>query len=131
MILVDTSVWIDHFKGRDTRQVVYLSEAILRHDDICLCGLILTEILQGVRSDTEYKKVKAGLASLVFLPMAIQSYYLAAEIYRSAKGKGETIRSSMDCLIAACAIEHNTHLLQADRDYSTIAKFSKLKIVEL
>ncbi len=131
MILVDTSVWIDHFKGRDTRQVAYLSEAVLQHEDICLCGLILTEILQGVRSDAEHKKVKAGLASLIFLPMTKPCYYLAAEIYRSAKANGETIRSSMDCLIAACAIEHGTHLLQADRDYLTIAKFSKLKIVEL
>ena len=129
MILVDTSVWIDYFRGASTRQADYLQQAIQRDDDLCTCGIIVTEILQGIPSDEELREVKNDLASLIFLPMPDQSYYLAANIYRKAKSKGLMIRSTIDCLIGACAIENGAILLQNDKDYQAIARVSSLRLI--
>ena len=129
MTLVDTGVWIDYFKGRTYPEVVYLSTAIEHDEDICLSGIIFTEILQGIISEKEYRTVKSYLESLIFLSMPQEAYELAATIYRSARQNGYTIRNTVDCLIAACAIFHKVHLLQNDKDYQTIKRFSELKLI--
>ena len=131
MILVDTSVWIDHFQGRSTAQTQFLSEAVDKNVDLCLCGMVLTEILQGIQNEREYRSTRSALENLIFLPTSMETYILAADIYRSARSKGESIRNTIDCLIAACAISHHVPLLQHDRDYSVIAKFSKLKLIQV
>ena len=131
MILVDTSVWINHFRGEVTPETDFLSKALEANEDVCISGIVLTEILQGVRQDKEYKLVRSSLEELILLPMSNQAYYLAADIYRRARFQGETIRNTMDCLIAACAVIHHVPLLQRDKDYETIAKFSKLRLVEV
>ena len=128
MILVDTSVWIDYFRGGELPQTQTLTLAIGRGDDLCVCGIVLTEILQGIYSEKEYHSVKTLLDTLIFLPMPKESFELAAQIYRQAKEKGQTIRSTIDCLIAACAISHKVPLLQNDKDYAVIAHYSKLKL---
>lgn len=129
MILVDTGVWIDYFKGRKYEEVQYLATAIEHDEDICLSGIIYTEILQGIASEKEYQLVKSHLDSLVFLSVPKESYELAANIYRRARQNGYTIRNTVDCLIAACAIFHQVPLLQNDKDYQTIKRFSKLQLV--
>ena len=131
MVLVDTSVWVDHFRGKETPQTTYLSQAVAQADELCISGIVLTEVLQGLLDEKEYHDTRTSLDSLIFLPMLHQSYLVAADIYRQAKQRGQTIRGSIDCLIAACAITHNARLLQNDKDFSTIAKFSKLKLVEI
>ena len=128
MILVDTSVWINYFRGHDSSETVALTETIQNNEDVCVSGIIFTEILQGIPDDKEYRSVKALLNTFVFLPMPLEAYGLAADIYRHAKKKGHTIRNTVDCLISACAITHEVPLLQEDKDYLTIAKFSKLKL---
>ncbi len=129
MILVDTSVWIDYFRGGELPQTQTLTQAISRGDDLCVCGIVLTEILQGISSEKERHSVKTLLDTLIFLPMPKESFELAAQIYRQAKEKGQTIRNTTDCLIAACAISHKAPLLQNDKDYVVIARYSKLKLV--
>jgi len=54
MILVDTTVWIDFFAARSLPQVVALESLIERREDICICGIILTEVLQGIRKESEF-----------------------------------------------------------------------------
>ena len=131
MILVDTSVWIDLFRNAESPEGRYLSDAIDREDDIAFCGVIMTEVLQGIRSDEEYHSVRRNfISNLIFLPTEIRSYQLAASVYRNARSAGKTIRNTIDCLIASCAILHNVPLLQKDRDYRTIADFSTLELVE-
>lgn len=131
VVFVDTSTWIDYFRGKETVETLYLSDLVSEDADICVSGIILTEILQGIPSDKEHKKVSAYLSQLIFLPMSKPSYFQSAAIYREAKTHGHVIRSTTDCLIAACAIEHSVSLLQNDKDYLTIAKFSMLKLIEL
>ena len=131
MVLVDTSTWIDYLRGKESIETLYLSDLVAENADICISGIILTEILQGIPSEKELKKVSGYLDDLIFLPMSKLSYCRSADIYREAKAHGHAIRSSIDCLIAACAIEHSVPLLQNDKDYLTIAKFSRLKLAEL
>ena len=131
MVFVDTSTWIDYFRGKETVETLYLSDLVAEDADICVSGIILTEILQGIPADKEHKKVSGYLNDLIFLPMSKSSYFLSADIYREAKAHGHVIRSTTDCLISACAIEHSVSLLQNDKDYLTIEKFSPLKLIEL
>ena len=82
MILVDTSVWIDFFAGRHLPHVATLEQFILDNEDLALCGIILTEILQGIADDSTYRDVQNVLGSLIMLPMPQAVFVRAADIYR-------------------------------------------------
>ncbi len=131
MILVDTSVWIDYFRGVDSPEAQRLSSDIAGDENLCICGIILTEILQGIKSETRYKAVKRLLKALIYLPIPREAYYLAADIYRAAQKRGHTIRNTVDCIIAASAISNKVQLFQKDRDFLTIASVSKLALVSV
>jgi len=130
MVLVDTSVWIDFFRGVDSLQADRLAILLETEQDLCICGLVLTEILQGVRSDTQFKKVERYLNELIYLPTTRAAYLTAAKLFRSARAKGVTIRNSLDCVIAACAIENRVPVLHKDRDFERIAQFSRLNTID-
>lgn len=127
MVLVDTTVWIDFFSANPNPHVEALEKLIADREDICLCGVILTEILQGIGDDAEFKKTKDLLANLVFLPMPYSVYLRSAEMYRALRRKGITIRKPVDCMIAAVAIEHEIPLLHNDKDFLPIEKHFGLK----
>ena len=128
MILVDTSVWIDFFAGRDLPHVAKVEQFILDNEDLALCGIILTEILQGIADDTTYRRVQNELGSLIMLPMPQVVFVRAADIYRRLRKQGITIRKTNDCIIAATALEHNCQLLHDDKDFLPITKHFPLKV---
>lgn len=128
MVLVDTSVWVELFAGRSLSQVRTLEVMVEEKADICICGIILTEVLQGIRKAKEYRKIKELFGDLIFLPMAYSTFIRSAEIYRSLRRRGITIRKPMDCLIASVAIEHGIPLLHNDKDFKPIEKHFGLKI---
>ena len=127
MVLVDTTVWVDFFSARSYPHVKALENLIVNRDDICLCGIILTEILQGIRKDSEFNRTRELLANLVFLPMQNSIFLRSAEIYRTLRRKGITIRKPVDCMIAAVAIENDIPLLHNDKDFVPIEKHFGLK----
>lgn len=127
-MLVDTSVWIDFFAARNTAQVAVLESSIDQRDDLCLCGVVLTEVLQGIRDDKQYKQTESVLSNLIYLPMDQSTFLLAANIYRTLRSRGITIRNSVDCMIAAVCIEHKADLLHNDRDFDHIADVSDLQV---
>ena len=129
MILVDTSVWVDFFRNAKNEHVFFLEESILNNKDICICGVILAEILQGIRNNTQYRKTKSYMQNLIFLPMDSNTFVKSAEIYRFLRQQGITIRKSIDCMIAAVAVENKIPLLHNDRDFESIKLFSELKTV--
>ncbi len=131
IVVVDSSVWIDFFSGRPDRQVERLEQLLAAGDDVCLCGIILAEILQGVRSDIDYRKTKAYLESLLYLPMDRRTFEMAAEIYRSLRKKGVTVRKPVDCMIASVAIEQDIPLLHNDRDFDPIEKHCGLEVLRV
>ncbi|CAK8724141.1 Ribonuclease VapC [Candidatus Electronema halotolerans] len=127
MVLVDTSVWINFFAARACPHVAALEQLIVNREDVCLCGVILTEILQGIRNDAEFERTREMLENLIFLPMRQSVFLRAAEIYRSLRKKGITVRKPVDCMIASTAIEYNLPLLHNDRDFIPIEQHCGLK----
>lgn len=120
MVIVDTSVWIDFFNSRPTEQVSALKRAVEDGEDLCICGVILTEVLQGIRNDNEYQQVKATFQSFTHLAMNNDVYIQSADIYRALRKQGITIRKPIDCMIAAVALSNNIPLLHNDKDFEPI-----------
>lgn len=127
MVLVDTTVWIDFFAARSMAQVETLEKLIKDREDICICGVILTEVLQGIRKDSEFQKTRDQFSHLIFLPMHYSVFLRSAEIFRKLRRKGITIRRSVDCMIASVAIENDVPLLHNDKDFQPIQKHCQLK----
>jgi len=75
MVLVDTTVWIDFFAARSSPHVAALESLIERREDICICGIILTEVLQGIRKDSEFQKTRDLFNNLIFLPMHYPRFF--------------------------------------------------------
>ena len=130
MILVDTTVWVDFFKGRNTPEVLTLESMIADSEDICVCGVVLTEVLQGLRDDHEYRRTLSCFEAFLFLPMSRKTFIKAADLYRALRRRGLTIRKPIDCMIAAVALEHGVPLLHNDRDFEPLAKHCGLKEVK-
>ena len=121
MILVDTSVWIDFFSGRDSPHVNMVETLIQEREDLCTCGVVLTEVLQGIRDNKEFENTRTTLSDIIFLPMDKEVFRLAADIYRTCRSHGITIRNSIDCMIAATCIKHSVGLLHNDKDFDLIS----------
>ena len=122
-VLVDTSVWIEFFNGVKSKESDLLSKYIKLSYPIFLCPVILQEILQGFRSDNDYEKCKELLLEFPFIHVnTIDMAIGAADIYRTLRKRGITIRKSNDCLIAFYALSHKIPILFKDRDFSMIHK---------
>lgn len=133
MIVVDTSVWVDFFADRPTPQVACLAGILESGDDeIALTDIILTEILQGLRSDREVRRVDERLSVFEVLRLqGLADFRRAAALYRSARRKGVTVRRSSDCLIASVCVREQVPLLHADADFDHLAWVTALSIVPL
>jgi hypothetical protein len=127
MILVDTTVWIDFFAARSLPHVVALETIIKRRENICICGIILAEVVQGIRQDTAFRKTRDLFNTLILLPMPYTVFLRSADIYRKLRKIGTTIRKPLDCMIASVAIENDIPLLHNDRDFQPIEKHCGLK----
>lgn len=130
MVLVDTTIWIDFFADKHTPQVSVLELLLAEGEDVCTCGIVLAEVLQGVRDDRIYKKIKSYFNNLIYLPMNQNTFVKSADMYRNLRKKGITIRKTFDCMIAAVAIAHCVQLLHNDRDFDPIEKQCDLKVVK-
>ena len=126
MIMVDSSVWIDYFNGRDTTQTRQL-DSLLGIKPIAIGDLILTEVLQGFRSDEDYNTAKSLLTSLTVFDLLGETMALkSADNYRILRKQGVTIRKTADVIIASFCIENNLPLLFADRDFIPFVRHLKL-----
>ncbi len=132
MILIDTSALIEflnHTGSPFDKQIEYL---ISNDEDMAFADITITETLQGIKDDKEFREIKNSLAVFpVYSLKGIDSYIAAAEIYRKCRKKGLTIRSTTDLLIAQVAIENNLILMHKDKDFQRIAKISNLKTYKL
>lgn len=130
MILVDTSVLIDLFKGASNGPANRMREVLGHHIPFGITSVIYQEVLQGAKSDKEYNLLRDYLSSQRFFhpqdPM--KTYEDAARIYFSCRKKGVTIRSTIDCLIAQIALEQDLALLHNDRDFDAMAPIIKLRL---
>ena len=131
MVVVDTSVWVDFFRGRNVAHVAKMEHLLEESEDICTCGIVLAEVLQGIRSESEYARTLSRFNTFLYLEMSRNTFIRAAQIYRSLRQRGVTVSKPVDCLIAAVAIEHNVPLLHNDRDFDAIGRYSGLKVVKV
>jgi predicted nucleic acid-binding protein len=129
VILVDTSVWIDYFNGNANEHANALDNALIE-GTVAIGDLILLEILQGFRSDKDYKRAKATLATLDQYEMLNQKLALrCADNYRSLRKKGITVRRTNDVIIATFCIENELPLLFSDRDFMPFVTYLGLSPV--
>lgn len=120
-VLVDTSAWVDFLNGYASRECSALRFLLEEEHDLCTCGIIVSEVFQGLRRDKSRAKVEVLFKELTFLePLGLPLYLRAAEIYRLLRKRGKTIRSTIDCIIAAIAEENDCTLLARDRDMEII-----------
>jgi predicted nucleic acid-binding protein len=123
--LVDTSTWIEVFrKARPLDLTAYVA-----FDDVVTCLPVIQEVLQGFRDERAYRAARDAMFALPLVesPMRADLFEEAVGLYRAARRQGVTIRSSVDCLIAACALRHDLEVLHRDRDYTQLARVSSLR----
>lgn len=129
MIVVDSSVWIDYFNGRDTPQASKLDE-LLGVELIGIGDIILTEVLQGFRIDADYDTAKQLLTSLtVFNMLDIEVAVKSADNFRILRKQGITIRKTIDVIIATFCIENDHALLFSDKDFMPFVEYLGLNAV--
>jgi predicted nucleic acid-binding protein len=130
MIVVDTTVWIDYLAGRgDQSHVVELQRLVDQDCGVAITDVILTEILQGLRTDSDVRRVEDRLQPFPVLRLvSLADYRRAASLYRDARRRGQTIRKTVDCLIAAVCVRENVPLLHNDRDFDHLSQVTALMI---
>lgn len=130
MIFVDSSVWGDFFNGFDSWQKVQLSGYLKEGKTIFTTGIVISEVLAGLKDNKSFTQIKKTLADLSIVEPTLAHHIKAAEFYRYLRSKGITIRSIIDCLIAVLVIENNLTLLCKDRDFEHIQKhFPELNLI--
>jgi predicted nucleic acid-binding protein len=127
MILIDSSVWIDYFRGTVNPQTEHLDK-LLGQQPLAIGDLILTEVLQGFRSDTRYAQAKRMLMSLRILDLVGERRAIkAAANYRFLRANGITVRKTIDTFIATFCIETGMALLHNDRDFEPYERYLGLQ----
>ena len=130
MILIDSSVWIDWLRGSDTDAVRFV-QARQDVEELALTQIIYLEVLQGANTDRHYEAIKRVLSKQTMLePLdSLVTFEAAAQLYRTARRKGLTVRKPVDCLIAAIALEQRALLVHNDRDFLALASASPQLVV--
>jgi predicted nucleic acid-binding protein len=129
VIVVDSSVWIDFLNGRNAPHVRRL-RAILGTDEVIVGDLMLCEVLQGLGSERAAQEVEALLRRFEIVPMAGDAIAVAsARNFRSLRGRGITVRKTIDLLIGTWCIENRRPLLHNDSDFHPMARY--LGLIEL
>jgi predicted nucleic acid-binding protein len=129
MLLLDSTVWIDAQRGRSTAATQFV-EARDEGEEIATTGVIFQEVLQGIRNDADYDRMRQALwSALILEPRELSTYEVAAQLYRRARAVGLTIRKPSDCLIAAIALEHGALLVHNDRDFVHLAQVEPALVV--
>ena len=128
MVLVDTSVWVEFFRKPSRIDL----PAVVDLDEVVTCLPVLQEVLQGFREEAAFTLARDAMLALpvVESPLRQEVFEEALGLYRRARAAGLTVRPSVDCLIAACALRHGLTVLHRDRDSGFLAKVSPLRVKE-
>jgi predicted nucleic acid-binding protein len=127
-VIIDTTVWIDFFRNETTKQTALLEFAV-RRGDAALGDLIVTELLQGVQSDKEFRSLRRHLSHFhTYSMIGRQNAVDSAVNYRKLRAKGFTVRKTVDCWIATFCIESGFPLLHNDRDFDPFQEYLGLNV---
>jgi hypothetical protein len=131
MVIVDTTVWVDYFRGTPTRETDWLHRELARQP-LGITDLILCEVLQGVRDDSDFTRVRRELSKChVFKTGGVALALAAARNYRVLRGRGRTVRKTIDCLIATFCLRGDHTLLHHDRGFDAFERELGLSVVRL
>jgi predicted nucleic acid-binding protein len=124
VLLVDTSAWIEVFRKPSRLNV----DDIGGLDEVVTCLPVVQEVLQGFRDEGAFRVARDAMLAMqcVESPLPRERFEEAVALYRAARRAGFTVRSGVDCLVAACAIRHGLTVLHRDRDYPVLARVSPL-----
>jgi len=123
--LVDTSAWVEVFRQRQPLDLT----ALVPLDDVVTCLPVIQEVLQGFQDEQAYRLAHEAMHALPVVESPLRAEVIddAVWLYRAARRRGVTARSSVDCLIAACALRHDLEILHRDRDFAKLARVSGLR----
>jgi hypothetical protein len=126
VVLVDTSAWIEVFRKASPLRL----EDVVEFDEVVTCLPVVQEVLQGFRDERAYLLARDAMNALPIVesPLRPAVFDEAVTLYRAARRAGLTIRSGVDCLIAACAVRHGLTVLHHDRDFDLLARVSPLQV---
>ena len=127
MVLVDTSIWIDFFQNTASPYIEKLESLIRDNNRAVICGIVLQEILQGIKDDRSHALTKERLSIFPFVNASKETYIYASTLYRAMRKKGVTIPPA-DATIAAIAILNGISLFTNDEHFKVIAGHSELKL---
>jgi hypothetical protein len=129
LILVDSSVWVDYFRGAITAQTELL-DRLLGHEPLAIGDLILAEVLPGFDDERDFRNARRMLTSLLVVDMGGQQIAIqAARNFRTLRRLGVTIRKTIDTLIATRCIENGYELLHGNRDFDPFERYLGLRTV--
>lgn len=129
MVIVDTTVWVDYFRGEQNPETAWL-ERELNQQRLGLTDLILCEVLQGIREDATFVRVHRHLRTFeVFETGSAELAVSAAQNFRKLRQRGRTVRKPIDCLIATYCLQEGHSLLHRDRDYEAFEQELGLGVV--
>ncbi|MBI4398497.1 MAG: PIN domain nuclease [Candidatus Omnitrophica bacterium] len=129
MILVDSSVWIDYFGLRHSKIEGKLEPLLLPYNQTAITGIILQEVLQGIRNERSYELTEELMSKLPCFMPDLETHRLAAQLYRKLASAGKK-STSIDCLIAALALQKNMALFTLDTGFHDIASHSPLDLAQ-
>jgi predicted nucleic acid-binding protein len=129
MILVDTSAWVEVLRGRADQRY----RAATAGELVVTCLPVIQEVLQGIREEPAFRVAVAAFTDIPVLenPLTRDVFDEAVQLYRAGRRAGVTIRSSVDCLIAVCALRSDATVLHVDRDFTHLARIAPLKVLRL
>ena len=129
MVIVDTTVWVDYFRGVQNFETEWLNRELTRQR-LGLTDLILCEVLQGIREDAAFLRLERSLLKFeVFETGGVEFAVAAARNYRTLRSRGHTVRKTVDCLIATFCLEASHTLLHRDRDFDAFEKVLGMNVI--
>lgn len=132
MIVVDTSAWIELLRGSGT-PVRHTLDRLLEEDaDLAVTEMIVAEVLAGARGERHREELRRRLVAFPVLSLnGLTGFLAAADLYRTARARGVTVRKLADCMIAVPVLREDAELLHADADFDHLARVVPLRVVPL
>lgn len=129
-MVVDTSAWVEYLRATGSPADAALTNAVRASDDTGVPDVVRLELLAGAGTDVQVRDLQRLLGRFHAMPAASPAdHETAAALYRAARRTGATVRSLLDCLVAAAALRTDSPLLARDRDFEVIARVSPLRLV--
>ena len=128
MIIVDSNTWADFFNGASNPHVQRLDVALQEEEDLAIVPIIITEVLQGFRTDSGFRRARRVLLALPVIQPTVDCHVRAARLFRSLRQKGITVRGAVDCIIAQTCLDVHAELLSPDADFERIARHTPLRL---